>query len=136
AIAQRCQIPGVHREDLSTRMAAITDTDRFRESQDERTTAHSARLGLPPLPTTTIGSFTQTTHVRKVRAGLRAGRIDEATYTDTMRQEVRDVIALQTDLGLDVLVNGEHERNDMVQYFAEQLEGYLANAHGWVQSYG
>lgn len=136
AVAHRRQIPGLHRDDVATRMAAITDADRSRESQDERTAAQSARLGLPPLPTTTIGSFPQTTSVRKARADLRAGRIDEDTYTDTMRQEVRDVIALQSDLGLDVLVHGEPERNDMVQYFAEQLEGYLATAHGWVQSYG
>ena len=92
--------------------------------------------GLPALPTTTIGSFPQTAEIRAARAGLRAGRITADDYEAVMRAEVDRVIALQEEIGLDVLVHGEPERNDMVQYFAEQLDGYAATDHGWVQSYG
>jgi 5-methyltetrahydropteroyltriglutamate--homocysteine methyltransferase len=91
---------------------------------------------LPPLATTTIGSFPQTDQIRRARAGHRAGRIDTAAYEEVIRAEIDRVIALQEDIGLDVLVHGEPERNDMVQYFAERLDGYAATAHGWVQSYG
>jgi 5-methyltetrahydropteroyltriglutamate--homocysteine methyltransferase len=92
--------------------------------------------GLPPLPTTTIGSFPQTSEIRRARADRKAGRISEDTYVRVMRAEIDRVIALQEEIGLDVLVHGEPERNDMVQYFAEQLDGYAATEHGWVQSYG
>jgi 5-methyltetrahydropteroyltriglutamate--homocysteine methyltransferase len=88
------------------------------------------------LPSTTIGSFPQTKEIRAARAGLRAGRIDQPAYVQLMRDEIDRVIALQEELGLDVLVHGEPERNDMVQYFAEQLDGYASTQHGWVQSYG
>jgi 5-methyltetrahydropteroyltriglutamate--homocysteine methyltransferase len=91
---------------------------------------------LPPLPTTTIGSFPQTDQIRKARADRKAGRISDEDYVTVMRAEIDRVIALQEDIGLDVLVHGEPERNDMVQYFAEQLDGYAATEHGWVQSYG
>ena len=100
-----------------------------RASQDER-------LHLPPLPTTTIGSFPQTVEIRKARAALVTGEIDEAEYDRRMKAEIADVITLQEELGLDVLVHGEPERNDMVQYFAEQLDGFFATQNGWVQSYG
>ncbi len=93
-------------------------------------------LRLPLLPTTTIGSFPQTTELRTARADLRAGRIDPDAYEERIRTEIRDVLAFQEKAGIDVLVHGEPERNDMVQYFAEQLTGYLATRHGWVQSYG
>jgi 5-methyltetrahydropteroyltriglutamate--homocysteine methyltransferase len=92
--------------------------------------------GLPALPTTTIGSFPQTSQIRKARADRKAGRISEDVYVRVMRAEIDRVIALQEEIGLDVLVHGEPERNDMVQYFAEQLDGYAATEHGWVQSYG
>ena len=92
--------------------------------------------GLPALPTTTIGSFPQTAEIRAARAGLKAGRITADDYQAVMRAEIDRVIALQEEIGLDVLVHGEPERNDMVQYFAEQLGGYAATDHGWVQSYG
>jgi 5-methyltetrahydropteroyltriglutamate--homocysteine methyltransferase len=92
--------------------------------------------GLPALPTTTIGSFPQTAEIRAARAGLRAGHITADDYDAVMRAEVDRVIALQEEIGLDVLVHGEPERNDMVQYFAEQLDGYAATDNGWVQSYG
>ena len=92
--------------------------------------------GLPALPTTTIGSFPQTAEIRAARAGLRAGHLAADDYEAVMRAEVDRVIALQEEIGLDVLVHGEPERNDMVQYFAEQLDGYAVTDHGWVQSYG
>ncbi len=91
---------------------------------------------LPILPTTTIGSFPQTESIRKARADHRARRIDDSTYQAAMHTEIDRVIALQEDIGLDVLVHGEPERNDMVQYFAERLDGFAATDHGWVQSYG
>ncbi|MUN38622.1 5-methyltetrahydropteroyltriglutamate--homocysteine S-methyltransferase [Actinomadura litoris] len=101
-----------------------------------RFAAQRDALGLPELATTTIGSFPQTASIRRARADRRAGRLSAAAYTAAMREEIAHVIALQEELGLDVLVHGEPERNDMVQYFAEQLDGYAATEHGWVQSYG
>ena len=92
--------------------------------------------GLPVLPTTTIGSFPQTASIRKARADLSAGRIADDVYRRAMHAEIDRVIALQEDIGLDVLVHGEPERNDMVQYFAERLDGFAATKNGWVQSYG
>ncbi|MEV5411293.1 5-methyltetrahydropteroyltriglutamate--homocysteine S-methyltransferase [Thermopolyspora sp. NPDC052614] len=103
---------------------------------ERRRAAQRAGLGLPVLATTTIGSFPQTGDVRRARAELRAGTIDQAEYERRMRAEIDRVIALQEDVGLDVLVHGEPERNDMVQYFAELLDGYATTEHGWVQSYG
>ncbi len=101
-----------------------------------RFAAQRERLGLPVLATTTIGSFPQTAEIRKARADHKAGRIDDAAYTQAMKDEIARVVRLQEEIGLDVLVHGEPERNDMVQYFAEQLDGYAATEHGWVQSYG
>ncbi|WP_411146078.1 5-methyltetrahydropteroyltriglutamate--homocysteine S-methyltransferase [Streptomyces sp. x-80] len=122
---------------VRARTAAVTEADARRsQPYAERTAAQRAHLGLPLLPTTTIGSFPQTTEVRTARSDLRAGRIDTAGYEERIKTEIREVISFQEKAGLDVLVHGEAERNDMVQYFAEQLTGYLATQHGWVQSYG
>lgn len=122
---------------VRARAAAVTDADARRSQPYEvRTAAQRAHLGLPPLPTTTIGSFPQTAELRTARADLRAGRLDTDGYEERIREEIRDVLAFQEKAGLDVLVHGEPERNDMVQYFAEQLTGYVATQHGWVQSYG
>ncbi|MFI2314702.1 5-methyltetrahydropteroyltriglutamate--homocysteine methyltransferase [Streptomyces sp. CB00072] len=122
---------------VRARTAAVTDADgRRSQPYTERSAAQRAHLGLPLLPTTTIGSFPQTTELRTARADLRAGRIDEAGYEERIKDEIREVLSFQEKAGLDVLVHGEPERNDMVQYFAEQLTGYLATQHGWVQSYG
>ncbi|MFA1541422.1 5-methyltetrahydropteroyltriglutamate--homocysteine S-methyltransferase [Actinomadura monticuli] len=110
--------------------------DARRGDRAVRFAAQRDALGLPDLATTTIGSFPQTPEIRRVRADRRAGRIGEAAYVAAMKDEIARVIALQEDLGLDVLVHGEPERNDMVQYFAEQLDGFAATEHGWVQSYG
>jgi 5-methyltetrahydropteroyltriglutamate--homocysteine methyltransferase len=102
----------------------------------QRAREQRAGLRLPALATTTIGSFPQTEDIRRCRAGLRTGRVTEQDYRRQMRAEIERVIRLQERLGLDVLVHGEPERNDMVQYFAEHLAGFAATEHGWVQSYG
>jgi 5-methyltetrahydropteroyltriglutamate--homocysteine methyltransferase len=125
-----------HNPDVRARAAAVTDADRARAPYSERNAAQRAALDLPPLPTTTIGSFPQTAQVRTARADLVAGRVTPDEYTARMRTEIASVITLQEDLGLDVLVHGEPERNDMVQYFAELLDGYAVTRAGWVQSYG
>ncbi|MEU7596234.1 5-methyltetrahydropteroyltriglutamate--homocysteine S-methyltransferase [Streptomyces sp. NPDC039022] len=122
---------------VRARTAAVTDADGRRSAPyGERTVAQRAHLGLPLLPTTTIGSFPQTAELRAARADLRAGRLDTAGYEERIGNEIREVLAFQEEAGIDVLVHGEPERNDMVQYFAERLTGYLATQHGWVQSYG
>ncbi|MEV7375289.1 5-methyltetrahydropteroyltriglutamate--homocysteine S-methyltransferase [Streptomyces sp. NPDC090301] len=122
---------------VRARTAAITDVDgRRSQPYPERAAAQRAHLGLPLLPTTTIGSFPQTDELRVARADLRAGRIDTAGYEERIKDEIREVLSFQEKTGVDVLVHGEPERNDMVQYFAEQLTGYVATQHGWVQSYG
>jgi 5-methyltetrahydropteroyltriglutamate--homocysteine methyltransferase len=95
-----------------------------------------ARLGLPPLPTTTIGSFPQTAALRKARADFRAGTLAAAGYQRFLEERTRDAIARQEALGLDLFVHGEFERNDMVEYFGEKLAGFAFSEHGWVQSYG
>lgn len=126
-----------HDPAVRSRAAAVTDTDgRRSQPYAERAAAQRAHLGLPLLPTTTIGSFPQTSELRTARAELRAGRLDAAGYEERISAEIREVLAFQEKAGIDVLVHGEPERNDMVQYFAEQLTGYLATQHGWVQSYG
>ncbi|WP_433272032.1 5-methyltetrahydropteroyltriglutamate--homocysteine S-methyltransferase [Actinosynnema sp. CS-041913] len=121
---------------VRARIASLRPEHGVRAPYAERAAAQQARLGLPPLATTTIGSFPQTSAIRTARADLRAGRLDQAGYVARMRAEIGRVIALQEDIGLDVLVHGEPERNDMVQYFAEHLEGFATTEHGWVQSYG
>jgi 5-methyltetrahydropteroyltriglutamate--homocysteine methyltransferase len=136
AVSSRKSDPRLGNADVRDRIATITAAGAHRGSAEARRAAQDERLHLPPLPTTTIGSFPQTVDIRKARAALVAGEIDEAEYTRRMKAEIADVIKLQEQLGLDVLVHGEPERNDMVQYFAEQLEGFFATANGWVQSYG
>ncbi|WP_020501333.1 5-methyltetrahydropteroyltriglutamate--homocysteine S-methyltransferase [Sciscionella marina] len=123
-------------EQLRGRIAALRPEQRKRVDYANRAQAQQARLKLPPLATTTIGSFPQTPSIRQARAELRDGKIDEATYTERMRTEIREVIEFQESIGLDVLVHGEPERNDMVQYFSEGLEGFFSTENGWVQSYG
>ena len=135
-LEQRAAAPGVVRPEVRSRTTALTDTDRTREPYLEREAAQTERLHLPPLPTTTIGSFPQTTEIRKARAANARGELSDADYQARMREEIASVITLQEELGLDVLVHGEAERNDMVQYFAELLDGFAATRNGWVQSYG
>ncbi|MBF6226864.1 5-methyltetrahydropteroyltriglutamate--homocysteine S-methyltransferase [Nocardia abscessus] len=136
ALASRRSDPRLNDARVRARLAELgPDADR-RAPADQRRELQQERLRLPALPTTTIGSYPQTASIRLARAALRKGEIDQAEYVRRMRAEIADVIALQEELGLDVLVHGEPERNDMVQYFAEQLDGFAATEHGWVQSYG
>ena len=135
-LEERAAAPGVVRPEVRARTAALTEADRTREPYLEREAAQTERLHLPPLPTTTIGSFPQTTEIRKARAANARGELSDADYEARMREEIASVIKLQEELGLDMLVHGEAERNDMVQYFAELLDGFAATRNGWVQSYG
>jgi 5-methyltetrahydropteroyltriglutamate--homocysteine methyltransferase len=136
AVRSRAQAPGVVVPEVRDRAAALTPADVERAPYAERAAAQQARLDLPPLPTTTIGSFPQTQEIRRTRASWVRGELSDAEYTAAMRAEIASTVALQEELGLDVLVHGEPERNDMVQYFAEQLDGFATTVHGWVQSYG
>ncbi|GHA86915.1 5-methyltetrahydropteroyltriglutamate--homocysteine S-methyltransferase [Streptomyces termitum] len=136
-LASRAGSSVTHDPAVRSRTAAVTEADGRRSlPYAERSAAQRARLRLPALPTTTIGSFPQTDELRAARADLRAGRIDTAGYEARIGAEIEEVISFQEKTGLDVLVHGEPERNDMVQYFAERLTGYVATRHGWVQSYG
>ncbi|SDS27057.1 5-methyltetrahydropteroyltriglutamate--homocysteine S-methyltransferase [Jiangella sp. DSM 45060] len=136
ALADRAAAPRVVDDGVRTRLAGLTADDARRGPYERRADAQRDRLGLPPLPTTTIGSFPQTGDIRRARADHRAGRLDRDEYAARMRAEIERVVRLQERLGLDVLVHGEPERNDMVQYFAENLAGFVTTEHGWVQSYG
>jgi len=135
-VASRRHDPRLHNAAVRARLDTVLSGGISRGPAAERRKAQDARLHLPALPTTTIGSFPQTVEIRKARAAFVAGEIDEADYIGRMKSEVETVIRLQEELGLDVLVHGEPERNDMVQYFAEQLDGFLTTKNGWVQSYG
>lgn len=127
----------IHKSFVQTRLLAITEQDTKRLSTfKSRIEQQKQRLKLPLFPTTTIGSFPQTREIRAARNDFKQGRIDEKKYTELMQHEIDDVINFQEQIGLDVLVHGEPERNDMVEYFAEQLEGYVFTRFGWVQSYG
>ena len=112
------------------------DADRRALPYAERARRQRQRLNLPPLPTTTIGSFPQTGEIRSARKAADSGTISTEEYESFLEGEIADVVARQEKLGLDVLVHGEPERNDMVQYFGEQLDGFAFTRHGWVQSYG
>ncbi|WP_187138364.1 5-methyltetrahydropteroyltriglutamate--homocysteine S-methyltransferase [Cellulomonas timonensis] len=136
ALATRRNAPGVVRPEVRERVAAL-DEDAFRRGDfADRKAAQADRLQLPPLPTTTIGSFPQTPDIRKARAAHDRGDLSTEQYEEEMRAEIRRVVELQESIGLDVLVHGEPERNDMVQYFAENLDGFAVTQNGWVQSYG
>ncbi|ATC34055.1 5-methyltetrahydropteroyltriglutamate--homocysteine S-methyltransferase [Caulobacter vibrioides] len=137
AARARASSPRIHDPKVAERLAAVTpDMTRRRSPYDRRREAQRARLNLPPLPTTTIGSFPQTTEVRQARAAFAKGQISDATYEAFLRQETARAVTWQETVGLDVLVHGEFERNDMVQYFGEQLAGFAFTQSGWVQSYG
>ncbi|OMC35573.1 5-methyltetrahydropteroyltriglutamate--homocysteine S-methyltransferase [Mycobacterium sp. GA-1841] len=136
AIASRKADPRITNAQVRSRISTIVASGTTRGPAAQRRAAQQDRLNLPSLPTTTIGSYPQTSAIRIARAELRSGKIDAAEYERRMKAEIADVITLQEQLGLDVLVHGEPERNDMVQYFAEQLDGFFATHNGWVQSYG
>ncbi|GAB3520828.1 5-methyltetrahydropteroyltriglutamate--homocysteine S-methyltransferase [Arthrobacter monumenti] len=135
-LASRPNAAGVRRAEVRHRTAALAASDFRRADYAVREAAQAESLNLPPLPTTTTGSFPQTSEIRSARALARKGELGADEYTQAMQVEIKRVIDLQEDLGFDVLVHGEAERNDMVQYFAEHLDGFEATTHGWVQSYG
>ncbi|QDQ98281.1 5-methyltetrahydropteroyltriglutamate--homocysteine S-methyltransferase [Tomitella fengzijianii] len=118
------------------RVAAVTDADRTRMPFAERRAVQRESMPLPDVPATTLGSFPQTEHIRKARYDLGQGRLTWDEYVAEVHAEIERVIRLQEDIGLDVLVNGEVERNDMVQFFAEQLDGFAITRSGWIQVYG
>ncbi|VVQ07712.1 5-methyltetrahydropteroyltriglutamate--homocysteine S-methyltransferase [Pseudomonas fluorescens] len=135
--AARAASPRIHKPAVQARVAAITAKDSQRQSLfPQRIAKQRAGLDLPLFPTTTIGSFPQTASIRLARQSFKQGKLTEAEYTEAMHSEIRHAVEIQERLGLDVLVHGEAERNDMVEYFAEQLDGYVFTRFGWVQSYG
>lgn len=137
ALASRQSSTRIHNPLVQKRLAAVTAADAQRAGNFEtRIVKQQAKWQLPAFPTTTIGSFPQTADIRQVRAAYKRGEIGHLDYLDKMREEIRVVVERQEQLGLDVLVHGEPERNDMVEYFGEQLWGYAFTANGWVQSYG
>lgn len=137
ALGSRARSPRVHNAAVKQRIANITEAQKSRQSAfAKRQKLQNARLGLPAFPTTTIGSFPQTPEVRKARAAHIKGEISNAQYEGFIQRETEVAIRWQEEIGLDVLVHGEFERNDMVQYFGEQLAGFAFTKHAWVQSYG
>ncbi len=137
AMASRGKSRRVHQPEVRSRTAAVTlEMLRRPLSYAERARLQREKLKLPLLPTTTIGSFPQTREVRRARADFKAGRIDTAEYEQFIQRQIEETVRFQEEIGLDVLVHGEAERNDMVEYFGEQLEGFAFTRHGWVQSYG
>jgi len=137
AMEKRRTSPRIHLDAVKKRSMDVTaDMLRRRSPYGERRKVQEKRLGLPDFPTTTIGSFPQTGEVRAARAEFKAGRKSAADYDAFLRSETERTIRFQEQIGLDVLVHGEFERNDMVEYFGEQLDGFAFTKNGWVQSYG
>jgi len=136
-LAERAASPGVIDAGVRARLRALSPQVALRRSSHAtRRAAQAAAVPLPPLPTTTIGSFPQTDDLRRARAAHRSGKLGDLAYDNLLKDEIARVVRFQEEIGLDVLVHGEPERNDMVEYFGEQLDGYLFTKLGWVQSYG
>ncbi|GHE22279.1 5-methyltetrahydropteroyltriglutamate--homocysteine S-methyltransferase [Halomonas urumqiensis] len=137
ALQARRDSTRLHRSEVANRVAAVSDADtRRRSPYATRAIAQRRALDLPLFPTTTIGSFPQTDEIRAARRAFKAGELSSEAYEGRMREEIAFAVARQEALGLDMPVHGEPERNDMVEYFGEQLDGYLFTRNGWVQSYG
>lgn len=137
AIRSRKTSRKVHKQAVKERVESITPTDTERKSSfPARQKLQRKRLNLPLFPSTTIGSFPQTANIRRLRARFRKGELTLQQYENEIEQAITECIRWQESIGLDVLVHGEFERNDMVEYFGEQLDGFLFTAYGWVQSYG
>jgi 5-methyltetrahydropteroyltriglutamate--homocysteine methyltransferase len=137
AQASRKASPRVNNEEVQKAAAALRGSDHRRATTvSARLDAQQKKLNLPILPTTTIGSFPQTVELRRVRREYKAKKISEESYVEAIKEEISKVVKLQEELDIDVLVHGEPERNDMVEYFGEQLSGFAFTANGWVQSYG
>jgi 5-methyltetrahydropteroyltriglutamate--homocysteine methyltransferase len=127
----------IHNQAVKDRISKASDNDKNRKSEyNLRKKIQKNYIDLPILPTTTIGSFPQTKEVRKIRADFKAGKISINDYEKFIKEEIAQTVKLQENIGLDVLVHGEFERNDMVEYFGEQLNGFCFTNNGWVQSYG
>jgi 5-methyltetrahydropteroyltriglutamate--homocysteine methyltransferase len=137
ALASRSSSPRIHNPSVQTRLSAVTPADLERQSPfPERQTLQREKLKLPLFPTTTIGSFPQTAEVRSARARWKSGALPAVAYDAFIKEETRRCVAFQDEIGIDMPVHGEFERNDMVEYFGEQLDGFTFTANGWVQSYG
>ncbi|KAK7264840.1 hypothetical protein RJT34_32452 [Clitoria ternatea] len=137
AQTSRKSSPRVTNEAVQKAAAALKGSDHRRATNvTARLDAQQKKLNLPILPTTTIGSFPQTVELRRVRREYKATKISEEEYVNSIKEEIRKVVELQEQLDIDVLVHGEPERNDMVEYFGEQLSGFAFTVNGWVQSYG
>ncbi|XP_074271004.1 5-methyltetrahydropteroyltriglutamate--homocysteine methyltransferase [Silene latifolia] len=137
ALASRKSSPRVTNEGVQKAAAALKGSDHRRATNvSARLDAQQKKLNLPVLPTTTIGSFPQTVELRRVRREYKSKKVSEEEYVAAIREEISKVVKLQEELDIDVLVHGEPERNDMVEYFGEQLSGFAFSANGWVQSYG
>ncbi|WP_235727526.1 5-methyltetrahydropteroyltriglutamate--homocysteine S-methyltransferase [Kangiella shandongensis] len=137
AVASRAESEVVNNRKVQQRLANITDIQRQRASEfEQRKVAQKNHFNFPLLATTTIGSFPQTDTIRQARKSYKSQQINQAEYTQAIQQEIRQAIEEQESIGLDVLVHGEAERNDMVEYFGEQLNGFAFTQFGWVQSYG
>ena len=133
----RARSDRIHDPDVQARAEAVTDELLQRDSPfEKRRLVQQDALGLPVLPTTTIGSFPQTTEVRKQRSAFKKGNVSRSEYESFLEGVIEDTIRRQEEIGLDVLVHGESERSDMVEYFGQRLEGFLFTQNGWVQSYG
>ncbi len=134
---ERLSIPGIHSPDVQSRLDAIKQKDFVRNNPfEKRSEIQKESVQLPLFPTTTIGSFPQTDDLRIARAQYKKQEITQGEYTETLRKNIAEVIKFQDEIDLDVLVHGEAERNDMVEYFGELLEGCITTEFGWVQSYG
>ncbi|KAA0013162.1 5-methyltetrahydropteroyltriglutamate--homocysteine S-methyltransferase [Billgrantia pellis] len=137
AMDARRASPRLHRPAVQTRLAQVADADLSRDNPyPVRARAQRRALDLPLFPTTTIGSFPQTDEIRATRRAHKSGELEGEAYEAQMRAAIADAVQRQEVLGLDMLVHGEAERNDMVEYFGEQLDGFVFTRHGWVQSYG
>ncbi|MGG4774897.1 5-methyltetrahydropteroyltriglutamate--homocysteine S-methyltransferase [Paenalcaligenes sp. Me52] len=136
ALKTRAESPRTHNPTVAEKVGKLTTLQRDRAPFSERIAAQQARLNLPAFPTTTIGSFPQTQDIRKLRRDWRSGALSDTAYEKEIRAEIERVIRFQEDIDLDVLVHGEAERNDMVEYFGELLGGFAFTQNGWVQSYG
>ncbi|RMB67000.1 5-methyltetrahydropteroyltriglutamate--homocysteine S-methyltransferase [Corynebacterium macginleyi] len=136
AVRTRAESERINNAAVQERISQLPEGEVKRAPAFNERKEAQKELGLSELPTTTIGSFPQTKEIRQARAAHRKGELSDADYNSALKDEVKSVIELQERLGLDVLVHGEPERNDMVQYFAELLDGFVTNENGWVQSYG
>ena len=137
AADSRANSSEIHRAEVAKRLADLpANADQRKSPFADRIKAQQAWLNLPPLPTTNIGSFPQTTEIRQARAAFKKGELSAADYEAAMKKEIAYVVEEQEKLDLDVLVHGEAERNDMVEYFGELLSGFAFTQYGWVQSYG